>query len=125
MSETGVTHFSPPFPAYISSHATFGAAHAAAMRLVLSTDNITFTLTTEDPNAVGVTRNFNSLTAAALENGRSRVYLGVHFQWDGDNGFLSGTKVGEYVATNFLRPVPALLTTMLVPEAVGTTATEA
>lgn len=104
----GGVPFSPPFPAYTSGHATFGAAHAAAMRVFFGTDNVTFTLTTEDPNAVGVTRTFNSFTLAALENARSRIYLGVHYQWDGDNGFLSGTKVGEYVAENFLKPVAPL-----------------
>lgn len=103
----GGVPFTPPFPAYISGHATFGAAHAAAMRVFFGTDNITFTLTTEDPNAVGITRTFNSFTAAALENARSRIYLGVHFQWDGDNGFLSGTKLGEYVANKFFKPVSA------------------
>lgn len=96
------THFSPPFPAYISGHATFAAAHAAVMRNYFGTDNVSFTLTTEDPNAVGVERSFNSFNAAALENARSRIYLGVHFQWDGDHGYLSGTSVGDYVFSNIL-----------------------
>ena len=106
------TRFSPNFPAYISGHATFGAAHAGAMRHFFGTDNVTFELTTEDPHAVndsnGVrkTRTFNSFTDAALENARSRVYLGVHFQWDGDNGFLSGSRLANFVANNFLmKPV--------------------
>ena len=37
-------HFSPPFPAYVSGHATFGAVHAAVMRRYLGTDNVTFTV---------------------------------------------------------------------------------
>jgi membrane-associated phospholipid phosphatase len=97
-------HFSPPFPAYVSGHATLSAAHAAVMRLFLGTDNVNFTVTTEDPNATGVTRDFTSFTQAALENARSRVYLGVHYQWDADNGFLSGSAVGSYVTDNLLRP---------------------
>jgi len=97
--------FSPPFPAYVSGHATFGAVHAAIMRLYFGTDNVTFTATTEDPNLpAGVERTFNSFTEAARENGRSRVYLGVHFQWDGDHGFISGTALGEYVHANVLKP---------------------
>ncbi len=102
--------FSPPFPAYISGHATFGAAHSAIMRRYFGTDNVTFTATTEDPNAKdangnSLTRTFNSFTAAALENARSRIYLGVHFQWDGDHGFLSGTALGEHVFETRLRPL--------------------
>ena len=37
-------NFTPPFPAYTSGHATFGAAHAAILRNFFGTDNITFTL---------------------------------------------------------------------------------
>lgn len=28
---------------------------------------------------------------------RSKEYLGVHFQWDGDRGFQSGNALAEYV----------------------------
>jgi hypothetical protein len=99
--------FSPPFPAYVSGHATFGAAHAGIMRRYFGTDNVTFTATTEDPHPLvqGHTRTFNSFTAAALENARSRVYLGVHFQWDGDHGFHSGNALAEYVYATKLRPL--------------------
>ncbi len=100
--------FSPPFPAYIAGHAAFGAAHAAIMRLYFGTDDVTFTATTEDPSAPGVTRTFNSFTQAALENARSRVYLGVHFQWDNDHGFLCGTALAEHVFANCLRPLAPL-----------------
>lgn len=98
-------HFSPPFPAYISGHATFGAAHAAIMRRYFGTDNVTFTADTEDPSVVTALRAFNSFTTAALENARSRIYLGVHFQWDGDHGFISGTALGEHVFANCLQPL--------------------
>ena len=101
-------HFSPPFPAYVSGHATFAGAHAGIMRAFFGTDNVTFTARTEDPNLPsGVTRPFNSFTQAALENARSRVYLGVHFQWDGDHGVLSGTALADYVYDHVLRPIGA------------------
>lgn len=99
--------FSPAFPAYVSGHATFGAAHAAIMRHYFGTDNVTFPATTEDPSAKDVTRVFHSFTTAALENARSRIYLGVHFQWDGDHGFLSGTALAEHVFATCLRPLTA------------------
>lgn len=100
--ETG-KRFSPPFPAYVSGHATFSGAHAGIMRLYFGTDNVTFTAATEDPSAPGVKRTYNSFTEAARENGRSRVYLGVHFQWDGDHGFLSGTALAEHLFATRLR----------------------
>jgi PAP2 superfamily len=101
----GTTRFSPPFPAYVSGHATFGATHAGIMRNFFGTDNVTFKLDTEDPSVPGVQRSFNSFSSAALENGRSRVYLGVHFQWDADAAYVSGTHLADYVFANFLQPL--------------------
>ncbi len=97
--------FSPPFPAYVSGHATFGAAHSGIMRNYFGTDNVTFTADTDDPSVEGVKRTFNSFSSAALENGRSRIYLGVHFQWDGDHGFISGTALADFVFAKVLQPL--------------------
>jgi hypothetical protein len=107
--KTDGTRFTPPFPAYVSGHATFGAAHAAIMRQYFGTDNISFVAKTEDPHAGGVTRAFNSFTEAARENARSRIYLGVHFQWDGDHGFHAGNALGEYISATQLLPLATSL----------------
>lgn len=95
--------FSPPFPAYTSGHATFGAVHAAIMRNFFGTDNITFTVGTDEPIVRNVQRTFTSFTQAGRENGVSRVYLGVHFRFDADSGFSSGTLLGNYVYENTFR----------------------
>jgi membrane-associated phospholipid phosphatase len=95
---------SPPFPAYISGHATFAGAWAGVMKSFFGTDNVTFTANTEDPFiANGVTRTFTSFSAAAAENARSRIYLGVHYQWDADAGISSGTAIGTWIVANRLR----------------------
>lgn len=98
--------FSPPFPAYASGHATFGAAHAAVMAEFFGTDNITFTVDSEDPyyNALPnhPERTFTSFSQAAVENGLSRVYLGVHFRMDATDGNAMGFALGHYVGRNFL-----------------------
>ena len=98
------TAISPPFPAYVSGHATFAGAWAGVMKSFFGTDNVTFAANTEDPFvAAGVTRTFTTFSAAAVENARSRVYLGVHYQWDADAGISSGTAVGSWIAANRLR----------------------
>ncbi|MEU5721374.1 phosphatase PAP2 family protein [Micromonospora sp. NPDC047738] len=103
LSNNAGVHFSPNFPAYVSGHATFGGAWAGIMKRYFGTDNVTYTATTEDPHAVGVTRTFSTFTAAAVENARSRIYLGVHYQWDGDNGVAAGDAVAGHVYANYLR----------------------
>jgi membrane-associated phospholipid phosphatase len=109
-SPTSGMHFSPPFPAYISGHATLAGAFAGVMRTFFGTDIVLFTAGTEDPNFAdpsSVTRTFNSFTEAAIEDARSRVLLGVHFDFDGREGRLAGTAVGEFISNNVLRPIGA------------------
>ncbi|MFI2646884.1 vanadium-dependent haloperoxidase [Micromonospora fulviviridis] len=107
-ADTNGVNFSPPFPSYTSGHATFAAAWAGAMKGFFSTDAFRFVGTTEDPHASGVLRSFTGFSAAATENARSRVYLGVHYQFDADGGMSSGSALANHVTGNFLRPaVPA------------------
>lgn len=104
--EDKVTHFSPAFPAYISGHATFAAAHAAVMQQFYKTDKIAFIATTEDPSALdkgASSRPYPSFSAAAKENADSRIYLGVHYRWDAAGGLQSGEKVGKYVVAQVLQ----------------------
>ncbi|GAA4596100.1 hypothetical protein GCM10023194_67370 [Planotetraspora phitsanulokensis] len=106
-ADTAGVHFSPAFPAYVSGHATFGGAWAASMKAYFGTDSISFTAETEDPHAVDaagnfLTRSFTSFSQAGIEDARSRIYLGVHYSWDGDYGYATGQKLvgngGELLA---------------------------
>lgn len=96
--------FTPPFPAYPSGHATFGAAAFQMLRLFLRDPSGT---NKEDPRFVDAhefefvsdeldgrstdergavrtrhVRRFSSLWHAIFENALSRVYLGVHWVFD-------------------------------------------
>ena len=37
-----------------------------------------------------------------MEASMSRVYLGIHFRYDSEEGFVLGKKIGEYANANFL-----------------------
>lgn len=95
--------FTPCFPAWVSGHATFGAVWAGVMRNELG-DNVTFAATTEDPHALGVVRTFHSFTDAAKENALSRIWLGVHYRWDVEDGAKVGYALADYISHNYLRP---------------------
>jgi hypothetical protein len=75
------------------------------MRGFFGIDNQFFIGTTEDPHAVGVTRSFASFTAAAAENARSRIFLGVHYQFDADSGVATGNNLANFVNANVARTV--------------------
>jgi PAP2 superfamily/Vanadium chloroperoxidase N-terminal domain len=114
-NEPGKTNFTPNFPAYPSGHATFGAASLGMVRLFYGTDNISFNFVSDEFNGESIdidgtvrakhTRHFTSLSQAILENARSRVYLGVHWQFDADGGAASGEQLTQYIFNNALKPI--------------------
>ncbi|WP_407837976.1 vanadium-dependent haloperoxidase [Streptomyces sp. DSM 116496] len=101
-SPTGV-NVSPCFPAYVSGHASFGGAWAGVMKRYFGSDNISFDLTTDEPQAPVKTRHFTSFSAAGREDADSRIWLGVHYPWDATDGLALGDKVANQVFTTKLR----------------------
>src|SRR5262249_29699356 len=110
----GQTNFTPPFPAYTSGHATFGAATFRTLADFYGRDDITFSVTSDEFNGVTtdedrsvrpvLTRTFHSLSAATEENGLSRIYLGIHWSFDKVNGIQAGNAIADYAFANLLRP---------------------
>lgn len=98
-----VPNTTPPFPAYPSGHSSFGAAAFGMLRKVYGNDSTSFTLTSEE--LPGVERIYNTFTQAINENGRSRIYLGVHWNFDDTRGRTLGQKVTDHIWPDFLRPV--------------------
>jgi hypothetical protein len=96
--------WTPPVPDYPSTHTVLGAAAAAAIREALHTDAVRFTTTSGAPYA-GLTRAFGTLSAAARENGRSRVLAGLHFTSAVEAGYVQGDRIGAYVGSHALRPI--------------------
>lgn len=104
----------PPFPSYPSGHATFGAMLFELMRDFFG-DDTPFTFVSDEFNGQGVDPFFpniprplvpvryETLTQAQLENGRSRVFNGVH--WDFDN--LVGQQIGVNIAQFLLNDTQA------------------
>jgi Ca2+-binding RTX toxin-like protein len=94
--------FTPPFPAYTSGHAGFGAATFRTLANFYGSDNLNFELTSDE--LPGVTRNYSSFSEAAEENGRSRIYLGIHWEFDSQQGQAMGNDIADYVAKSMFVP---------------------
>lgn len=93
----------PPFPSYTSGHSTFSASSARLLELFFGSDHFSFDTTSD--GLPGVTRSFTSFSQAAEEAGQSRIYGGIHWQYDNVAGLASGRALGEHVFFNFLTPV--------------------
>lgn len=90
----------PPFPSYTSGHSTFSGSSARVLINFFGTDSIDFTF-----NAVGLSRDFSSIWTAAEEAGISRIYGGIHYDFDNLLALDAGAAVGDYVSTNYMLPV--------------------
>jgi hypothetical protein len=91
----------PNFPSYTSAHSTVSAAAAGVLTSLFGPDHH-FTVAAE--GLPGVTRSFDSFGAAAQEAGQSRIYGGIHYQFDNVAGQQLGHSVADYVMGGFLQP---------------------
>jgi Vanadium chloroperoxidase N-terminal domain/PAP2 superfamily len=97
-NEPGKHSFTPPFPAYPSGHATFGAAAFEITRRFFgfgtnSPDTLFFDTISDECDGRAIAedgsfrgrqrRHHDSLLRAMFDNAVSRIYLGVHFRFDG------------------------------------------
>lgn len=109
----------PPFPAYPSGHSTFGSSTFEIMRHFFG-NQTRFTIVSDEYNGEGVDPlgvprplapvRFRSFDQAQESNGQSRIYNGVHWQWDN----IAGQELGEHIGAHVLavgsafQPVPCI-----------------
>jgi hypothetical protein len=93
----------PAYPTYSGNAATIGAASATVLTSVFGSD-AGFQIHWDPYGFAGVTRSYTSFWDAADEQARSRVYGGIHFNFDSTAGQQIGTNVANYVIENYLEP---------------------
>jgi membrane-associated phospholipid phosphatase len=85
----------PPFPSFTSGHATISAAAAEAMTQVFG-DNVSFTDTSLLEFGIA-NREIKSFRQAAAEAAMSRLYGGIHYRFDNEEGSKAGKRIGELI----------------------------
>lgn len=125
-----IDDFTPPFPAYVSGHATMGGSIFKSIELFYGTNNFMeadaavgndlvsamYTLLSIEEGGGG-SRDYVRFTqegplVAGMEdspegeNSMSRIYLGVHWRMDQEDGQALGRAVAQYVAANYFQAVP-------------------
>ncbi len=88
---------SPPFPTYDSGHSAASAAAAEVLTSLFGAVAFTDSTHVKDGQSA---RSFTSFWAAANEAAISRLYGGIHFRVDIENGLTQGRCVGQHLLTN-------------------------
>ncbi len=101
----------PPFPTYTSGHSGYSMSSATMLANYFETDDYSFCGESPDPLRwpdilPGVVRCWDTFSEAAAEAGQSRIYGGIHFQYDNQDSLALGASLADYVFGNFLTPLP-------------------
>jgi hypothetical protein len=93
----------PPYPSYAGNMATIGASAARALQLAFGKNDIPVTATWKQSGGLpDVSHHFDGFWEAAQEQSDSRVYGGIHYQFDQDAGQTIGKATAEFVHANFM-----------------------
>jgi hypothetical protein len=98
----------PPFPAYTSGHSTFSGGSAELLELFFGDRRIAIDIRSPKPpiwprHIASAVRSYASLREAAEEAGQSRIYGGIHWQYDNLAGLETGRALAQYVFASYLR----------------------
>lgn len=85
----------PPFPSYTSGHSSFSGSTAFILTKKFGA-NFSFTDSTKIASGFSP-RSFSSFNQAAQEAAVSRLYGGIHYSFDNDNGFTCGQLIAEKI----------------------------
>ncbi|MCK1307647.1 vanadium-dependent haloperoxidase [Bradyrhizobium sp. 45] len=104
-------NLTPPFPSYPSGHAVFGGAIFELLRLHAAAIGVAdsgFTFVSDEYNGNNhspgspkgrplVEVTFQNLSEPEEENGQSRIWMGIHWQFDKVQGIRQGNNIAKHV----------------------------
>lgn len=87
----------PPYPDYTSGANGVTGALTRSFALFFGKDDMTFTVTSDYPEAAKKTRNYNRFSDMASDMVNVRIYHGLHFRFADEASREQGTKVADWV----------------------------
>ncbi len=95
----------PAYPSHSSNQTCVGVSAAQALARAFGRDDIGFSVTWIGTGGnANVTRSYTRFSELADQQARSRVYGGIHFNFELTASEESCVKVADYVADNYARP---------------------
>jgi hypothetical protein len=95
----------PPYPSHSSNMTCVGTSAARALERAFGRDEVPFAVTwMGSAGNANVTRQYQSFSELAEQQARSRVYGGIHFNFELTASQESCVKVADYVADHYVRP---------------------
>jgi hypothetical protein len=98
----------PAYPSHSSNQTCVGVSAARSLARAFGSDEAAFSVTwIGTGGAADVTRHYTRFSELAEQQARSRVYGGIHFNFELTASKESCLKVADYVADNYALPVDA------------------
>jgi hypothetical protein len=94
----------PPFPAYVSGHACFAGAARTVLEAQFGTGPLARPVSLTSASVPGMTRSYGRIADIVEEINNARVWGGIHWRTDQDEGEVLGRQVGRYVLDHALAP---------------------
>jgi hypothetical protein len=98
----------PPYPSHASNVACFATAASRSLARALGGDQLAFNANWTWTGAAGagadVMRPYTTLSQLSHEAGLSRVYGGIHFEFEINAAEVACRKVADYVYDNYMQP---------------------
>lgn len=94
----------PNYPDQCSGANAFISSVMKTLTLYFGTDDVTFTVTSNNPNANPTSRTYVRFTDAALDVVEARIYQGIHTRSADLNGRHLGVSVARWVFKHALKP---------------------
>jgi hypothetical protein len=93
----------PPYPTYPGNYACLASALTRVYARVFGRDDLPFSVTWTEANGPGWTRPYSGFSQLGDEAAKSRVYGGIHFDFDTTSSFGVCNPLGDYVYENTFR----------------------